>query len=93
MVRGSITNAVLAWGWTLSILLLVSYLLCIAFGVLAPERFHMHEVWAPLLPWFEWPTPRGFLAGAVGSFLYGWYIALIAVPLYRYFRRRTGNSV
>ena len=93
MVKGSIKNSIFAWGWTLSVFLLVSYLLCITFGVLAPERFHMHQAWAPLLPWFEWLTPRGFLAGAVGSFLYGWYIALIAVPLYRYFRRRTGNSV
>ena len=42
----------------------------------------MHEAWAPLLPWFEWLTPRGFLAGAVGSFLYGWYAALIFGGLY-----------
>ena len=88
MVKGSIKNSIFAWGWTLSVFLLVSYLLCIAFGVLAPERFHMHQGWAPLLPWFEWLTLSGFLAGAVGSFLYGWYIALIAVPLHRFFQAR-----
>lgn len=48
----------------------------------------MHEAWAPLLPGFEWLTLSGFLAGALGSFLYGWYIALIAVPLFRYFQKR-----
>ncbi len=48
----------------------------------------MHEAWAPLLPWFEWLTLSGFLAGAAGSFLYGWYIALIAVPLHRFFQNR-----
>jgi hypothetical protein len=48
----------------------------------------MHQVWAPLLPGFEWLTLQGFLAGAVGSFLYGWYGAIILVPLYNYFSRK-----
>ena len=65
-----------------------SCLICIGFGLLAPEQAHMHEAWAPLLPGFEWLTLSGFLAGALGSFLYGWYIALIAVPLFRYFQKR-----
>ena len=82
----SLKSSILAWGWTLSLFLLLSYLFCIAFGLLAPERFHMHEAWEPLLPGFEWLTLPGFLAGAIGSFLYGWYIAVIVVPLYRYFR-------
>ena len=82
MVKGSIKNSIFAWGWTLSVFLLVSYLLCIAFGVLAPERFHMHQAWAPLLPWFEWLTLSGFLAGAVGSFLYGWDIRGPAAPVF-----------
>ncbi len=75
------------WGWTLSIFLLVTYLICVAFGLLMPAEFHMHEAWAPLLPGFEWLTLSGFIAGAVGSFLYGWYIAILAVPLYRLFGR------
>lgn len=78
---------VIHWGWTLSVFLLVSYLICIAFGLLTPRQFHMHEAWAPLLPGFEWLTLSGFLAGAAGSFLWGWYIALLGVPLYRYFGR------
>jgi hypothetical protein len=65
-----------------------SYLICIGFGLLAPEQAHMHEAWAPLLPGFEWLTLSGFLAGALGSFLYGWYIAIIGVPLLRFFRNR-----
>lgn len=76
------------WGWTLSVFLLVTYLICVAFGLAVPGRFHMHEAWAPLLPGFEWLTPVGFAAGAIGSFLYGWYIAVIAVPLYKFFSKR-----
>ena len=88
MSERSLKSSIIAWGWTLSLFLLVSYLICIAFGLLAPEQAHMHEAWAPLLPGFEWLTLSGFLAGALGSFLYGWYIALIAVPLFRYFQKR-----
>lgn len=52
-----------------------------------PGRLHMLEAWAPLLPEFEWLTWPGFIAGAVGSFLYDWYIAMLIVPLYRFFGR------
>ena len=48
----------------------------------------MLEAWAPLLPGFEWLTWPGFIAGAVGSFLYGWYAALLLVPLHRFFSAR-----
>ena len=87
MTHRSIRPEILRWGWTLSSFLLLSYFLCVGFGLLFPERFHMHEAWAPLLPGFEWLTWRGFLAGAVGSFLYGWYIAVVVVPLYAVFGR------
>ena len=82
-----IASSIKQWGWTLSIFLLVSYLLCIAFGLLVPGTMHMHEAWAPLLPGFEWLTWTGFFAGAVGSFLYGWYISVLVVPLRAFFSR------
>lgn len=83
---------ILTWGWTLSLFLLVTYLICVGFGVIVPDWAHMHEAWAPLLPGFEWLTWPGFLAGAVGSFAYGWYIALLGVPLKRLVGARIGNS-
>lgn len=83
----SLGRSIRIWGWTLSLFLLISYLLCVAFGLLVPGRFQMIEAWAPLLPGFEWLTVGGFLAGAVGSFLYGWYAAVLLVPLYRFFGR------
>lgn len=88
MSSSSDSPSIKVWGGTLSVFLLVSYLVCIGFGLAAPDRFHMHEAWAPLLPGFEWLTPVGFAAGAIGSFLYGWYIAVIAVPLYKFFSKR-----
>jgi len=79
-----------AWGWTLSVFLLITYVICVVFGLVAPEQMRMHRAWEPLLPGFEWLTVTGFIAGAVGSFLYGWYAAILLVPLYNYFSRRAG---
>ena len=75
-------------GHALSVFLVVSYLLCVGFGLLAPETFHMHKAWALLLPGFEWLTWKGFLFGLAVAYLYGWYIAVLFVPLYRAFARR-----
>ena len=90
MTIATTKGSILAWGWALSVFLLITYLLCVAFGLIAPDTFHMHEAWAPLLPGFDWLTWPGFFAGAIGSFLYGWYIAILGVPLVRYFRKRIG---
>lgn len=88
MTDQPVRKSIIRWGWTLSLFLLLSYLICVGFGLASAERFHMHEAWAPLLPGFEWLTWPGFLAGAAGSFLYGWYIAIVIVPLYAFFGRR-----
>lgn len=76
-----------ALGNTLSLLLVISYLLCVGFGLLAPEKIHMHEAWAPLLPGFEWLTWSGFAIGLIEVYFYGWYIAVLFVPLYRWFSK------
>lgn len=74
-------------GHAASLFLVISYVLCIVFGLIAPAHLHMHEAWAPLLPGFEWLTWSGFLIGLVESYAYGWFIAVLFVPLYRYFAR------
>lgn len=79
--RTSLKDQLVATAHALSLFLLVSYLLCIGFGLLTPGIFHMHEAWAPLLPGFEWLTVKGFVAGTIGAYLYGWYIAGVYVPL------------
>lgn len=88
MNEATLGGSIRIWGWTLSLFLLITYLLCVGYGLLMPARFHMLEAWAPLLPGFEWLTWPGFIAGAVGSFLYGWYAAVLLVPLHRFFSAR-----
>jgi hypothetical protein len=75
-------------GHTLSVFLVITYLLCVIFGLLVPAEFHMYQAWTPLLPGFEWLTWPGFLFGLVDSYVYGWYIAVLFVPLFRFFARR-----
>ena len=55
------------------------------FGLLVPGQMRMYEAWALLLPGFEWLTWSGFLIGMAEAYLYGWYIAIVFVPLYRWF--------
>lgn len=92
MNTGSRSMQISSLGQALSLFITISYLLCIAFGLLSPTRFHMHEAWAPLLPGFEWLTLPGFIFGLIGSYLYGWYIAIVFVPLYRFVERRQQSS-
>ncbi len=78
---------IIVLGNTASLFLVVTYLVCIAYGLVFSEH-RMVDAWAPLLPGFEWLTVPGFLFGLAGSYLYGWYIALLWVPLRRFFSAR-----
>ncbi|MES1945189.1 hypothetical protein PC39_13767 [Salinisphaera sp. PC39] len=78
-------------GHSLSLLLLISYLLCVGFGLIAPESMQMYQAWAPLLPGFELLSFSGFVIGLIEAYLYGWYIAIVFVPLYRWFAGRSGS--
>lgn len=75
-------------GNSLGLFFAISYLLCILWGLLTPAALHMHSAWAPLLPGFEWLSLRGFVIGLVESYAYGWYAAVVFVPLFNFFRRR-----
>jgi hypothetical protein len=84
-----------AAGLATSLFLAIAYVLCVAFDLLFPSHA-MYQVWLKLLPDFEWLTWRSFLLGLVESYGYGWFIALIWVPLYNVFllgaRPTTGST-
>lgn len=52
----------------------LSYLLCVAFGLLTPQGIHMHPLLELLLPAFVWITPAAFLLGLIESALWGVYL-------------------
>ncbi len=79
--------SVAAVGWSLSLFLAISYLLCVIYGLLVPGA-PMHPAWSPFLPGFRWISWFDFFLGLVEVLAYGWYAALVFVPLYNRFARR-----
>ncbi|MEQ3631399.1 MAG: DUF5676 family membrane protein [Sulfitobacter sp.] len=73
-------------GMTLGVLLAVSFALCVVFGLLFPGAT-MYQAWLPLLPGVSWISWSSALLGLVESFAYGWYVALIFVPVWNFFVR------
>ena len=73
-----------AAGLATSLFLAITFGLCVAFDLLFPPHA-MYRAWVGLLPGFEWLSWRSFLLGIVESYGYGWFIALVWVPLYNVF--------
>lgn len=80
---------VIALGMSLGVFLTITYVLCVGFDLLFPGQA-MYQTWLRLLPGFTWLTWQSFLFGLVGSFAYGWYVALVFGPLFNFFVRRWG---
>ncbi|SOB75449.1 hypothetical protein SAMN04488490_1043 [Marinobacter sp. LV10R510-11A] len=78
---------VIALGMSLGLFLAVTFILCVGFDLLFPDRA-MYESWLRLLPGFTWLSWPSFFLGLAESFGYGWYVALIFGPLYNFFAAR-----
>lgn len=74
--------------WSLGVFTAVSFVLCVAYGLLVRPNLHMAPFLEMVLPAFEWLTIEGFFLGLVESFLYGAYVGLVFVPIYNFFSRR-----
>lgn len=81
---------VVALGMSLGLFLAVTFILCVGFDLLFPDRA-MYESWLRLLPGFSWLSWPSFFLGLAESFGYGWYIALVFGPLYNFFAARTNR--
>lgn len=76
-----------AFGHATSLFLAITFSSCVGFDLLFPSH-PMYEAWQKLLPGFSWISPASFFLGLIESYGYGWYIALIWVPLYNVFAAR-----
>lgn len=74
--------------WSLALFGAVTYLVCIAYGLIVPETLHMTGFLEQMLPGFRWLTPLGFVVGLVESFLYGAYAGLVFTPIHNALWRR-----
>ena len=74
--------------WSLALFGVVTYLVCVIYGLIVPETLHMTGFLEQLLPGFRWLTPVGFLVGLVETFLYGAYAGLVFSPIYNHLWKR-----
>lgn len=75
-------------GHALSLFFAITFTICILWGLITPVEMHMHEAWAPLLPGFHWISFPAYLIGLVEVYAYGWFVAVLFVPLFNYFNKR-----
>ena len=80
--------AIVPLGLSLGSFLVITYVLCVLFGIFVSER-GMHQLMAQLLPGFTWINWPSFFLGVLWSFLYGWYVAVVFAPLFNFFAART----
>ena len=73
--------SLLAVGHATSLFLAITFTLCVVFDLIFPEHA-MFQAWQELLPGFVWLSWKSLFIGIIESYAYGWYFALIWVPLY-----------
>ncbi|HXF69096.1 MAG TPA: DUF5676 family membrane protein [Thermoflexus sp.] len=73
-------------GLSLSALFAVTYVLCVLWDLVFPS-WAMYPIWQGLFPGFSWSL-GGFVIGLVETVVYGFYAAVIFVPIYNYLQRR-----
>ena len=78
--------------WSLALFAVVSFLVCVAYGLIAPQALHMHTSLETVLPGFRWLTMPGFFIGLVESFLYGVYAGLVFGWIHNALARRWSAS-
>ena len=80
--------SVFVLGLSLSLFLTISYVLCIIGFLLLPGLPIEHSALAIFLPGFALLSWNTFFLGAIESFAWGWYVALIFCPLFNFFAAR-----
>ena len=83
--------SVVALGMGLGSFFALTFVLCVLFDLWFPD-LAMNTVWAPLLPGFNWISWPSFGLGLIETFSYGWYVAVLFVPLYNYFSSKFGQA-
>jgi len=76
------------WFWSLGLFFMLTFTLSVVWEGLLPGHPPLHRFSAFFLPGFQWLTTRGFLAGLLGSFLWGAYFAVAFVSIHNFFYAR-----
>lgn len=73
---------------SLALFLAFSFTLCIIYGLMIPQNFHMHTFLEAVLPGFKWLSVGSFILGLFESAAWGAYIGLVYSLFYNFFSRR-----
>jgi len=76
--------------WSMATFTVFSFVVCVLYGLIVPESFHMVQFLEIALPGFKWLTLGSFLIGLAESFLYGVYAGLVFTPIYNFYQRTWG---
>lgn len=74
-------------GCTLSVFFAVSFILCLLAALVLPAQ-GMQMAFEAVFPGFVWLTAASVVLGLFWTAFYGWYIAVLFVPIRNYFFRR-----
>ena len=77
--------------WSMGLTTAVSFVLCVIWGLLTPESVHMHSFLEQVLPAFKWLSIGSFFLGLIESFLWGFYVGIVFVPIYNLLHKRWGS--
>jgi len=79
--------SLVAIGHATSLFLAIAFTLCVLWDLLLPD-YAMYSSWRALLPGFEWLSWKSFFLGLLEAWGYGWFFALVWVPIYNFFAMR-----
>ncbi len=77
---------------SLGLFLAITFTLCVIGGLAFPGTHLMQRGLEAALPWFTWLSWGSYFVGLVESFLYGFYVAAVFVPLYNGLNRWTAQA-
>lgn len=80
-----------AIGHATSLFLAITFLICVVFDLIFPQHA-MFRVWQDLLPGFEFISWKTFILGLIEAYAYGWFFAVVWVPLYNCFSSSNKES-
>ena len=65
--------------------LAISFFLCVLYGLIVPTYWQMYPAWERFLPGFKWLSLASVCIGLIETFVYGFYVGYVFVPLYNLF--------
>lgn len=79
--------------WTLAIFATVIFAFDMLLGVLYPDWWMMQKIYEFLMPGFTFISWGTFFLGLFESFVGGFWLAVLFVPIYNYFARRAARDM